>query len=242
MKVILINAPENPLRDIWAQARVCYSPRPYHELYRDYPGDEKALKLVQRALRDGHSSITRGTWFRFSIAGVSRACSHQLVRHTIGVSWEQQSQRYVEIDTSSEDWYVVPPSIDEHNLAAQYFRTAMANDGVYYRALVNDGIAPEDARYVLSNACKTNLVGTFSFEALANFLASRLCTLAQWEIREVAKQMRHEVVKRWPWVGAHLTIKCIPEMRCRESRGKTCPLVTLNGGKVKWIHDNVAKS
>ncbi len=241
MRVRLMAHHPEPLRAIFAQARLCTSPHGFAHWYgAGYPGDERALALVRKVLESGHWSVTRGVTFTFSIEGISRACSHQLVRHTVGVAHEQQSQRYVEVDTDRGDWYVVPPEIRADREALDRFQAQMAAAARTYRDLLARGVPPEDARFVLPNATKTNLVSTFSFEALKNFLAQRLCTRAQWEIRTLAKEMRREVVRRWPWMGPYLTIKCRPGQPgslCPERWARDCPLLRANGGRVPWMWD-----
>ena len=236
MKVTLVTHHPDPIRQIWSQARICYSESTFAECWEErYPGPEKALVLIRKVLSSGHWSVTRGVTFTFSVDGVSRACSHQMVRSTIGVSTEQQSQRYLKIDVEGNDWYVLPPSI-RGTPQEPMFREQMRAAARTYQALLQAGVAAEDARFVLPNACRTNLVMTFSLEALRNFCGQRLCTRAQWEIRAVAKQMRHEVVARvGPFFGEIVTIKCIPTMTCSEEFGEDCGLLTHNGGRVEWL-------
>lgn len=234
MQVKLLTHTPDPLKVIWTQARGCYSPGTFDELWEEFPGEEAALKLVRKVLGSGHWSVTRGTHYTFSITGVSRACSHQLVRHTIGVSWEQQSQRYVEV--RDKDWYVTPAHwpTDIETWYGHIYKEAVLHTMEAYQQLLALGVDKEDARLVLPNATRTNLIGTFSFEALHNFLSQRLCTLAQWEIRDVAKQMRKEALLVTPWAKDYFTIKCIPTMTCTEAKARLCPLLRENGGKVEW--------
>lgn len=241
MKVTLLGCPRNPLKEIWTQARGCYSKHDFATLYSEkYPGDEKALPFVLDRLQEEHWSITRGVWFKFSLAEVSRSCSHQLVRHVVGVAWEQQSARYCKIDVTNSDWHITPKSIAS-SVNWHDYESCMRISALMYEKLIANGIPAEDARFVLPHAHKTNLIGTFSFEALSNFLGQRLCTLAQWEIRDVAKQMRHEVVQRFPWSKDIFTIKCMPHRQCWELRGKGCPLAHTKGGNVLWMHDERVK-
>ena len=233
MRVKLVAFTPDPLTQIYAQARMTTTKGDFEEIYHNNASLERKIQLVSDTLESGHWSVSRGVSFTFSIAGVSRACSHQLVLHVQGVSWEQQSQRYKQIDTAS-DWHVLPPSIAANPVALEVYQQSMLEAGVAYQKLLELGIAGEDARMVLPNAARTNLVSTWSFEALKNFLGQRLCTRAQWEIREVAKVMRKEVVTALPWSGKFMTIKCIPSGICTEFNPGNCALLSSNGGKIAW--------
>lgn len=143
--------------------------------------------IVDRCLEAGHLSIAEHINFTFKIEGISRACSHQLVRHRIA-SYSQKSQRK---DQQFE--FVVPPSI-ENNVEAktEYSLVLQLMEGVYTK-LMSLGVKPEDARYILPNATTTDLIASFNFRSLINFCNQRLCSKAQWEIRELAELMVKEV-------------------------------------------------
>ena len=149
------------------------------------------MDALHHALKSGHDSLLEHWVISFNVEGISRACSHQLVRHRIGWSYAQQSQRHVQV-AEGHDWYVVPPNVGpEYH---QYMEVARQS----YLALLNSGIPKEDARYVLPNACKTNIVITANARALDNFFKLRCCKQAQWEIRTLAKKMLHFCVIRVP--------------------------------------------
>ena len=97
---------------------------------------------------------------------------------------------------------------------------------------IEAGVPLEDARDNLPGCMRTELIGTFSFEALKNLLAKRLCTRAQQPIRQIAKQMRKSVTDNHPWLGKHLTVQCLPMRICPEQRPGDCPLLKDNGGQV----------
>ena len=116
--------------------------------------------------------------------GVSRSLTHQLVRHRVA-SYSQQSQRYVSMDKAE---YVIPPSIKEDPEAKMLFRKAMDDDWKVYKQLVKK-VKKEDARYVLPNACSTNITVTMNARELWHFFNLRCCRRAQWEIRMMAWKM-----------------------------------------------------
>ncbi len=118
--------------------------------------------------------------------GVSRACSHQLVRHRVA-SFSQQSQRYVSHDQPFEA--VTPDSIREQQPLAERFDAHMQASHELYRDLLAAGVPAEDARFVLPNAAATKLVMTMNARELRHFFVLRCCRRAQWEIRAMAKEM-----------------------------------------------------
>lgn len=120
--------------------------------------------------------------YTFAVEKVSRACSHQLVRHRTA-SFSQQSQRYITVKRLTER-VVAPPTVDD-----QTFRGIMGKAGEAYQALVDAGVPREDARYVLPNATETSLLVTMTGSALFHFYGLRCCNRAQWEIRGLADAM-----------------------------------------------------
>jgi len=152
------------------------------------PIPESKEYIIRKLKRFGHKSIFEHASFTFSVEGISRACSHQLVRHRIA-SYSQQSQRHVKIDTTSQSWYVVPPSIVENGFRCEKFTNCIKEIACVYDELVRIGVKEEDARFVLPNACKTNIVITMNARELLHFFKLRLAKEAQWEIREMAKKM-----------------------------------------------------
>lgn len=145
---------------------------------------------VDRALgcwRAGHTSVLEHVTVTFRIFGISRACSHQLVRHRLA-SFVQESQRYTKIDLSRE-WYVVPPTIAESDDIYDFFVEHMERCGDAYQSALDAGIKPENARYLLPEATKTNLVVTMNLREFESFYKLRSDKAAQWEIRELAGLM-----------------------------------------------------
>lgn len=141
--------------------------------------------LVQRLIKSGHESVIEHACATFEIE-CSRTCSHQLVRHRIA-SYSQRSQRYVR---ENEPEYVVPPSVSDKEEALSAFEGAMTAAWAAYSKLLGVGIKPQDARFVLPNACKTRLRVTMNFRAWRHFIKERgLSPAAQWEIRAIARRI-----------------------------------------------------
>lgn len=173
MKVTLIQSTPNPIQTIADIASICYDSDP-----------KDPMKLVKHLYKSGHHSVFEHIYFTFKIEGVSRACSHQLVRHR-HCSFTQRSQRYCDENIVS---FVQPETVTENN-DTDLFEYAIGQATRYYNTLVNRGIPKEDARYVLPNAWTTSLYLSCNLRELIHICNERLCSRAQWEIRDVVKQM-----------------------------------------------------
>ena len=185
MDVQLLYHTPDPERAIAAAARLCYSPVGAAELL-EHMSDEAVRRVLRTVITSGHTSTLEHASYTFAIDGVSRAMTHQLVRHRLA-SYNQQSQRYVAYD--SEPVFVVPPSVAADLAARQAFDDACAAAFESYRALLDAGVPAEDARYLLPNAMETKIVVTMNVRELLHFFELRCCRRAQWEIREVALAM-----------------------------------------------------
>ena len=174
MRVTLIQATPNPIDTIASIASICYDSDP-----------KNAMALVKHLYNNGHMSVMEHIYFTFKIEGISRACSHQLVRHR-HCSFTQRSQRYC-----SEDGFgfVTPPSVEN-----AYPGVGMVY-GDWIRSINNwytyssRSIPNEDARYILPNACATSLYLSCNLRELIHMANERLCTRAQWEIRDLVREM-----------------------------------------------------
>jgi thymidylate synthase (FAD) len=152
--------------------------------YRSAGGGDPA-RFLQARIREGHESIIEHAAATFEISGISRACSHQLVRHRLA-SYSQESQRYV--DMADPEW-VLPPALAEDEGARAAWETFAAQVRSAYRALRALGLRKEDARFVLPNAAATRIVVTMNFRELRHFFTVRCDPAAQWEIRALALRM-----------------------------------------------------
>lgn len=177
MKVELIDVTSDPENLIAESARVCYKSSAKKK--------SDNTQLVERLRDMGHMSTFEHAKASFRISGISRACSHQLVRHR-HVSFSMMSQRYVE---EKEFGYVTPPEIKKSAKAKKTFTDQMNSAQKAYDTLIKHGIKKEDARFVLPNATETELVLTANFRTLREFIQLRSTPQAQWEIREVAARM-----------------------------------------------------
>lgn len=206
-RVVLFSYDPDMERICAASMRSCYSAFPSYELYSyssekprtlegERPLDDQRVKsLLQKALELDHLDIFEHALLTFDLQNVSRACTHQLVRHRLA-SFSQQSQRYVKITRSRG--YVTPPSIGSdikipiqiHGANLEMtFEDIMDAVTQMEEGLLKNGIKSEDARYVRPNAAVTNIVTSMNPRQLLHVLALRCASDAQWEIRDLAWAM-----------------------------------------------------
>ena len=141
--------------------------------------------LESRGIHAPLEELMKHASFTFSISGVSRALTHQLVRHRMA-SYTQQSQRYVKVEDLAET-AVKPKTVDGD--AESLFRGVMEHIQDAYGRLLSAGVPEEDARFILPNAAPTNIIVTMTAKHLLHFFGLRCCNRAQWEIRELADRM-----------------------------------------------------
>ena len=257
MKVKLIQMTQNPIDVMWVAARTCYSQKSPVEMWDKedrYPKlkgndaiideyynemQEKMWNLVKKVLNSGHQSIAEHVYFTFAIEGISRACSHQFVRHRAGIVFSQQSQRYVEIkedldelchlylelkrDPKDKQDKTVATFEKTEKLLDKYFvdvnsetMEAYLDDLISYKRYINMGYKPEDARKFLPNATKTNITVSVNFRELIHMCNLRLCTRAQKEIRDLHKLMKDEVKEVDERLATYLVPQCERIGMCQE--------------------------
>ncbi|MDR3205727.1 MAG: FAD-dependent thymidylate synthase [Candidatus Methanoplasma sp.] len=163
-----------------AAGRSCYS----KESSADLLGKGEPEKTLGKIVGMGHHSVIEHAVFTFSVEGVSRALTHQLVRHRIA-SFSQQSQRYVSMD---EPTFVVPRTVEADGESLAIYNKIMEDVWKAYSQL-EKRIPAEDARYILPNGCTTNITVTMNARELLHFFSMRCCERAQWEIRDMAEEM-----------------------------------------------------
>lgn len=193
INVKLTRITEDPILAIEEAASNCYN--------SEVTGDGK---IMNHCIKSGHTSVTEFCDFTFHIEGISRALSHQLVRHRLA-SYAQRSQRYC---SEGNFDYVVPNSIKSNQGAFEEYTELMYTITDIYRLLQEMGIPNEDARMVLPNACETQIEVKMNLRSLMNFMNERLCTCAQWEIRELALAMKRAIVEKYPELEPYLVPKC----------------------------------
>ncbi|MGL5347079.1 MAG: FAD-dependent thymidylate synthase [Peptostreptococcaceae bacterium] len=228
MKVKIIAHTPQPEKVIAMAAKLCYSPVGVEQIEENLT-EESVDKFLNMLINIGHESPLEHVTFTFAVEGISRACSHQIVRHRIA-SFSQQSQRYVKLDQFE---YIIPKEIEAIEEAKVIFEQAMEQDQQAYDKLVEvlfekhynnliksgknekeakrsaEKKAIEDARYVFPNACETKMVFTMNTRSLYNFLHHRCCERAQWEIRELSTQMLKELKQVAPILFKNSGPNCV---------------------------------
>ena len=206
-QVRLISKPENMLKTIYTACRTCYSADSPLNIYDcdSAQDEEKMLKLISRVISSGHYSTIEHIQVSFAINNISRACSHQLVRHR-HMSFSQKSQRYVKEKGQFD--YLTPETIEKNEELNKKFDEFMSKVSEFYLELTEAGIPAEDARAVLPNAASTSMVASLNLREMIHLANLRLCTRAQKEIRILVKRMCDELIKEEPWLKDYLVPKC----------------------------------
>lgn len=247
MRVKLIRYTPDCERLVAASAKLCYSDSSAEEIEEEL-SDENVEKFIDKLMDLGHMSPVEHISFTFSIEGVSRTLTHQLVRHRLA-SFSQKSQRYVRANNYE---YIIPPKIENNPKALEIYKNHMQQTiDAYnklaeilieqeYEKLLDSGMdekkarsvaeksSIEDARYVFANATETKLVMTMNARELLHFFEVRCCQRAQWEIREMATKMLIEVKKVCPHIFKKAGPGCI--------RGN-CPEGKMTCGKIKEVRE-----
>ena len=229
LEVILLDSTINAEQLVATAAKLCYSSSNIQELLEKQT-PEKIEKFIDKLISLGHESPLEHVKYTFGIQGISRACSHQLVRYRIA-SYSQQSQRYVdEISQVNNDKtfdYIIPPSII--NIGKEkWFEDKMKKIQEWYdeisKDLEKEGIRGElrkqDARFLLPHATETKIIVTMNCRELLHFFKQRLCNRAQWEIREMALEMYKLVLKNSPLIFKYAGPSCLYG-KCSEG-GMSC--------------------
>ena len=227
MLVQLLTHTPDPERVVAAAARLCYSASSIDDLM----GREKAEqeKLLRKILDLGHFSVLEHVSFTFGVEGISRACSHQLVRHRLA-SYSQQSQRYVSFDKQFDA--VTPPTISENPELAKKYEALMADIHQHYCDFLEAGVPAEDARFVLPNAATSKIVISMNARELNHFFRLRCCRRAQWEIMLMAKEMLKLARQAAPALFATAGPGCLDG---------PCPEGAMTCGAIKEVRQEYAE-
>ncbi len=219
MFVTLLTSTPEPERVVATAARLCYAAVDCRAL-AERSSRAEDRRMIARILALGHHGVLEHAVFTFAVEGVSRALTHQLVRHRLA-SFAQQSQRYVNFDDGFA--YETPPAITARPELRQRFDQAMATAAGVYRELREAGIAAEDARFVLPNAAHSRIIISMNARELRHFFRLRCCRRSQWEIRALAKTMLEQVAAVAPALFHQAGPGCLAgpcpegEMSCGEA-------------------------
>jgi thymidylate synthase (FAD) len=210
INVRMLDHTSDPTRSLYLAYRTAYSSLSPQKLADQIESErisrDQMNDFIEKRLETGHASPLEQVWFEFAISGVSRAFSHQFVRHHIGISFEQQSQRYVAFK-KGEFPYTIPKTVRDHGMAEK-MEEAFDRLGELYQEMLDAGVPAEDARFLIPNAASTNFKIVVNFLELLHICDLRLCTRAQWEFRQVASQMRAEIHRKFPDLAKYIQPKC----------------------------------
>ena len=240
MKVYLLAHTEMPEKVVAGAAKLCYPDSGVEELMEGLT-DENTRRFVRTLSEVGHESPVEHASFTFGIEGVSRSFLAQMTRHRLA-SFSVQSQRYVRLD---DFIYVTPPAISDDPEALKIYDEMMRRDAEAYEAIsdrlkekyiqeyTEQGLtkksaaskaekrAIEDARFVLPNACTTNMVMTMNVRELRHLFMVRCCNRAQWEIHAVCDEILKLVYKVAPTLFEASGPSCVATGKCPEGK-MTC--------------------
>ncbi len=226
LHVELLRYTPRPEEVVAMGAKLCYSPANINDLKDGIESKDQA-GFVDKLVSMGHMSPVEHVSFSFGVEGISRACSHQIVRHRVA-SYSQQSQRYVGEQTAKHEGgifdFVIPPTVVDAG-KGKWFEEKMAVIQEWYDEL-NTALGDlgektqEDARFLLPNAAETKIVITMNARELLHFFRVRCCNRAQWEIRFMAEEMLRKVKEAAPKLFTNAGPGCV-NAKCPEGK-MTC--------------------
>lgn len=219
LNVVLLKYTPNPEETISHAAKLCYSSTTIDKLKTKVEQNDQK-KFIRKLISIGHTSPFEHISFTFGIEGISRACSHQLVRHRLA-SFSQQSQRYVgSYSQNNKDFnFIIPPGIKRSG-KEEWFTNKMKKIQQWYDELVealknSDENVFEDARFILPNAIETKIVVTMNARELLHFFKVRCCNRAQWEIRDLSVEMLKLTKPLAPNIFSNAGPSCVND-KCHE--------------------------
>lgn len=217
MKVKLLTYTPDPEKVIATAARICYSNKADIETIQEGFTKEEISSFVEQLISTGHQSVLEHPVFTFGIEGISRAVSHELCRHRIGIAISQRSQRYC---AEGECNFVYPSGYQVSEKTEEIYEASLANSKQDYQDLLANGVAKETARYVLPNATATRMIVTMNARELLHFFALRCCRRALPEMQQLANLMVKEVKTVAPVLFKKAGPSCVQLGYCPE--GSRC--------------------
>ncbi len=215
--VVLLACTSDPEKIITHAARTCYTNDTIADLEKKVEIDaEKRESFIKKLIESGHLSPLEHASYTFGVEGISRACSHQLVRHRLA-SYSQKSQRYV---NEKQFECILPETIKNAGLENE-FKSIMEYLQNKYNEFKKAGVPAEDARFILPNACETKIIVTMNIRELLHVFNQRCCNKAQWEIRNLAREMYKLVLPTAPNIFKYAGPNCVIG-NCKEKQPCSC--------------------
>ena len=217
MKITLLNSAENEkLAEL--SAAICVDKL-----------DNPTEKGMLSAINSGHDSVLEHLPLTWVIEDVSRALTHQLVRHRIA-SYSQMSQRYAKVKTQGEKWFITHRIEGNYTLDNKY-QNLMVHIAELYNEMCEAGIPNEDARMILPNACFTSIIVSMNARSFSEAATLRTCNRAQWEIRQMFKLMRDSIKDVYPHVWEKCFPNCTKKCGCLEAKPCGSPYEKFSSNK-----------
>ena len=230
LKVELLGYTSDPEQNVVAAIRQCYASVGAKEL-KEKTTDEVKRRLIKQVISSGHTSTLEHASFTFAIDGVSRVTEIHLIRHRLA-SFSIQSGRYVKRGDAA---YRIPPKIRtlaDKKLLEKYLKH-LENSQELYNELIDAGIPAEDARFCQPQSVQVKIVMTMNARELLHFFSVRSCTRAQWEVREVAKQMLDLVKGVAPIIFENAGPPCVSEKICDQGKMSCGIWKNIKGARLK---------
>jgi len=232
LKVELLTYTPNPKEIVALAAKLCYSSADIKTLKQGIQFREQD-SFIAKLADMGHLSPLEHTVFTFGVEGVSRSLLAQVTRHRIA-SFSVKSQRYVSLKSKGDEVFnfIVPAGIMRLGKeSVDKFTSQMNMLQKWYdewlETLGNKGeTSNEDARFILPNACETKFILSMNARELLHFFNLRCCNRAQWEIRELAKEMLVKVLEVAPVLFSKAGPSCITG---------ECPEGKMSCGKMREV-------
>jgi thymidylate synthase (FAD) len=234
MRVQLIDAPDIPEKVIAATYLECIEDRNINGLADISNGE--AQKITQFVLEGGHTPSLESVHLTFTIRGISRILSHQLVRHRVGTAIGQRTQR-----ANCEEYlgnfyknshFILPPSIDkamDECVGISDDVLSYLDDAEHlYNLLIRNGVSQDDARYIIPHCAETSMTFTVAYKSLMHICSVRMCHLMQGEMVEVARLLQKAVSEYCPMLGEVIKPTCLITGRC--NRNENNPTVDAQKG------------
>ena len=171
--------------------------------------DEKRMDHLRYML-----GTIKSSWemidYIFQIEGVTRAFTHQLVRHRTG-SYAQQAMRVVDARNQPVE---KPPSISISGVTNQIWDDGVAAAMGFYGQLIDNGAPIQDARGLLPTHITTSIMAKYNLRTLHDMAKLRLCVRTQGEFQDVFRRMRELVLEQHPWAEEFLDVHCVATGTC----------------------------
>lgn len=177
----------------------------------DLRAEEEDPRDWEEMLKGGLQTALETSVVAFAVSGVSRTCTHQIVRSR-KASFHQQSQRASYYGDHPE--VRMPESVWRNPRARHAFLNAAEVAEWAYRVACEEDISYQDARYVLLEGTDNYILCEYSLREFMNVFAYRGCSMFSWEIVHVMREMRRLLIEAHPWLEPYIKISCEKPQRC----------------------------